>query len=153
MSIARLNLHTLQAPDHTRQWLKEGSIAVGTGNLGEVVVLGSSPAKQGMFTSSVLEAARVSRWGRLNVYGDGESDPRARLITPDGKVHYYASPGVDDLTSEDHIASQYPYGFRCRQFHTFFFNVANRDDGRTWSTSWVIDDPSLYFNRPGRRTA
>lgn len=72
-------------------------------------------------------------------------------FTSDGKVHYYASPGVDDLTQEDYIASQYPYGFRCQQFHTFFFNVANRDDGRTWSTGWVIDDPALYLVRPPHR--
>lgn len=65
-------------------------------------------------------------------------------ITPDGQVHYYASPGVDDLTQEDYITSQYPYGFRCERFNTFFFNVCNQDDGRTWSTAWIIDDPTLY---------
>ncbi|MCO6453857.1 MAG: hypothetical protein J5I93_00965 [Pirellulaceae bacterium] len=65
-------------------------------------------------------------------------------ITPDGQLHYYASPGVDDLTPEDYIASQFPYGFRAETFNTFFFNICNRDDGRTWSTSWIIDDPQLY---------
>lgn len=72
-------------------------------------------------------------------------------FTADGRVHYFASPGVDDLTPADHIASQFPYGFRCQQFHTFFFNVANQDDGRTWSTGWVIDDPELYLVRPPHR--
>lgn len=74
-------------------------------------------------------------------------------FTPDGRVHYYASPGADDLTQEDYISSQYPYGFRCRQFHTFFFNVANGDDGRTWSTGWVIDDPALYMVSPPQQMA
>lgn len=74
-------------------------------------------------------------------------------FTSDGQVHYYASPGVDDLTKEDYIASQYPYGFRCRQLHTFFFNVANMDNGKTWSTPWVIDDVKLYFIRPSEQTA
>ncbi len=68
-------------------------------------------------------------------------------VTPDGRVHYYASPGVDDLTAEDHIASQMPYGWRAQKFATFFFNVVSRDDGRTWSTPWIIDDPKLYFDR------
>lgn len=67
--------------------------------------------------------------------------------TPEGLVHYYASPGVDDLTKDDYITSQYPYGFRAERFETFFFNVANRDDGHSWSTPWIIDDPSLYFVR------
>ncbi|MBN1854324.1 MAG: hypothetical protein JW829_16460 [Pirellulales bacterium] len=69
-------------------------------------------------------------------------------FTADGQIHYYASPGIDDLTEEDYITSQHPYGFRCQQFHTFFFNVANMDNGKTWSTPWIIDDVALYIIRP-----
>jgi hypothetical protein len=65
-------------------------------------------------------------------------------VTADGKVHYYARPGVEDLTPEDRIASQYPYGFRARTMRTFFFNVLSADDGKTWSTPWIVDDPSVY---------
>jgi hypothetical protein len=68
-------------------------------------------------------------------------------FTPDGRVHYYAHAGVEDLTAKDHLASHRPYGFQCTQFDTFFFNVVNRDDGRSWSTSWIIDDPALYAAR------
>ena len=68
-------------------------------------------------------------------------------LTPDGMVHYYASPGVDALTPADHLGSQYAYGFRAEAFKTFFFNVCNGDDGRNWSTAWIIDDPSVYVVR------
>jgi hypothetical protein len=68
-------------------------------------------------------------------------------FTADGQVHYYASPGVDDLTPDDYITSQFPYGFRCETFNTFFFNVCNQDDDRTWSTPWIIDDPQMYVVR------
>jgi hypothetical protein len=75
-------------------------------------------------------------------------------FTPDGQVHFFASPGVDDLTPDDHLASRFCYGFRARQFHTFFFNVLSADDGRTWSTPWIIDDPSLYVvQRPTEQVA
>jgi hypothetical protein len=76
--------------------------------------------------------------------------------TPDGQVHYYASPGVDDLTPADYITSQLPYGYRAERFRTMFFNVCNLDDGRTWSTPWIIDDPSIYVGGTqdlARRTA
>ncbi|MFM8414824.1 MAG: hypothetical protein ACKOCX_08870 [Planctomycetota bacterium] len=66
-------------------------------------------------------------------------------FSPDGVVHYFASPGVDDLTPEDHITSQYPYAYRTEWVKTFFFNVCTHDDGKTWSTPWVIDDPKVYF--------
>ncbi|MFM8578990.1 MAG: hypothetical protein ACKOCN_09355, partial [Planctomycetaceae bacterium] len=66
-------------------------------------------------------------------------------FSPDGQVHYFASPGVDDLTAEDHMSSQFPYGYRTERVKTFFYNVCTRDDGQTWSTPWVIDDPQIYF--------
>jgi hypothetical protein len=68
-------------------------------------------------------------------------------FTPDGRVHYFASPGVDDLTYRDHIASHFPYGNKCEKFNTMFFNITSRDDGKTWSTPWVIDDPAVYVRR------
>ncbi|WP_417395122.1 hypothetical protein [Gimesia chilikensis] len=66
-------------------------------------------------------------------------------FTPDGRVHYYASPGVDPLTPADRFASHAPYGTRIQSFHTAFFNVCNQDNGRTWSTEWIIDDPAMYY--------
>jgi hypothetical protein len=69
-------------------------------------------------------------------------------VTPDGMVHYYASPGIDDLTEEDYITSQFPYGYRAERFRTFFYNVCSADDGHRWSTEWVIDDPQVFLARP-----
>jgi len=67
--------------------------------------------------------------------------------TPDGQVHYFARPGVEDLTAEDHIASEFPYSYRAESLKTFFFNICNNDDGRTWSTAWIIDDARVYVAR------
>lgn len=66
-------------------------------------------------------------------------------FSPDGMVHYFASPGVDDLTMDDHITSQFPYGYRTETLKTFFYNVCTKDDGKTWSTPWVVDDPKIHF--------
>ncbi len=68
-------------------------------------------------------------------------------FSTDGQVHYYVRQGVEDLTEEDHVASQFPYGYKCERLNNFFFNVANNEDGKTWSTEFIIDDPSLYFIR------
>jgi len=73
-------------------------------------------------------------------------------FTRDGQIHYYASPGVDDLTKEDYLASNFPYGYRCQCMNNFFFNVANWDNGRTWSTPWVIDDPKIFVQPPHGQT-
>jgi len=69
-------------------------------------------------------------------------------FTADGQVHFYASEGVDDLTVDDHLYSSFPYGSQCTHFDNFFFNVANWDNGKTWSTPWVVDDPEMYVIPP-----
>jgi hypothetical protein len=74
-------------------------------------------------------------------------------FSADGMVHYYASPGVDPLTESDYLSSQFPYGFQARQFRTYFFDVCNRNDGRTWSTPFVIDDPQLFVMNSARINA
>lgn len=74
-------------------------------------------------------------------------------FTPDGMIHFFASQGVDDLTMDDHITSQFPYGYRTEWLKTFFYNVCTMDDGKTWSTPWVVDDPKIYFvKRPQMAT-
>jgi hypothetical protein len=69
-------------------------------------------------------------------------------FTPDGQVHQYASPGIDDLTEEDHLLSSRPYGSQFLYLDNFFVNVANLDNGRNWSTPWVIDDPAVFVIPP-----
>jgi hypothetical protein len=68
-------------------------------------------------------------------------------FTPDAKVHYYASPGVDALTQADYITSTTPYNAQTQRLVTLFFNVVNMDDGRTWSTNWIVDDPEVFVLR------
>ena len=65
-------------------------------------------------------------------------------ITPDGRVHYYGHEGVEKLTAKDHLYSNFPYGYKCLETSTCFFNIVNQDDGRSWSTRWIIDDPKVY---------
>jgi hypothetical protein len=69
-------------------------------------------------------------------------------FTPDGQVHQYASPGVDSLTAEDLLFSSTPYGAKTQFVDAFFVNVANLDNGRTWSTPWVIDDAEVFVVPP-----
>ena len=73
-------------------------------------------------------------------------------FTPDGQVHYYAHASVDDLTAEDHLYSSFPYASRCLYLDNIFFNVANWENGKSWSTPWVIDDPEFFVIPPEGKT-
>ncbi len=59
-------------------------------------------------------------------------------VSPDARCHYFASPGVDELTARDHIYSLAAVRILAR-LNTIFFNVCSADNGRTWSTPWIID--------------
>lgn len=68
-------------------------------------------------------------------------------FTPDGRVHYYARQGVEDLRAQDHLYSSFPYSYQAERFATHFFNSVNQNDGRTWSTPFIIDDPAVHVLR------
>jgi hypothetical protein len=68
-------------------------------------------------------------------------------VTADGQVHYFAKPGIEDLGPADYVASSFPFGNRAESFRTFFFNTCNGDNGRTWSTEFIVDDPRVYVLR------
>ena len=66
-------------------------------------------------------------------------------FTADGRVHCFAHSGVDRLTRKDHIYSSSYGGTRFETFHTFFFDVLSKDNGKSWSTPWIVDDPALHL--------
>ncbi len=65
-------------------------------------------------------------------------------VTEDGMCHFYAREGVADLNEDDHLASYFCYGYRAHRMDLFFFNILTMDNGKTWSTPWIIDDPTIY---------
>ncbi len=73
-------------------------------------------------------------------------------FTPDGQVHFYASEGADALTEEDHLYSSFPYGSQAMFFDNFFFDVANWENGKNWSTSWIVDDVEFFVIPPKGKT-
>ncbi len=68
-------------------------------------------------------------------------------VSGDGKVHFYGKQGVSELTAADHLYSSFPYGYKAEYFATHFFNSCNQNNGTTWSTPIIIDDPAVYSMR------
>jgi hypothetical protein len=66
-------------------------------------------------------------------------------VSSNGAVHYYARPGIEDLTSEDYITTQYPYNYKAETFRSAFFNVVNADNGKSWTTTWIVDDTYVFL--------
>ena len=113
----------------------------------------------GMFIDfeSKTDGTKTRDYAQLRLRADADGDDFLGIHIPttgwwtlgisctrDGQIHYYARPGVEPLTARDHLASNYSYGYQAEHFKTFFFNVCSGDDGHTWSTPWIIDDPSVF---------
>ncbi len=71
-------------------------------------------------------------------------------VSADGRIHYFGKPGIEDLTMDDHLFTQTPYGYRAERLNSFFFNICNKNNGRTWSTPFVIDDPEVFVVNSNR---
>jgi hypothetical protein len=56
---------------------------------------------------------------------------------------------VGDLTPRDHIVSTTPHGIPAKYFNTIFFNICSADNGQSWSTPWIIDDPQVFHLNGG----
>ncbi len=117
---------------------------------GMFIVFQSETSKRNETDSAYITVRSNARGGDMK--GPVVTEPGwwtfGMSFTGDGQIHYYASPGVDDLTAEDHLASSFAYSYRCESLNNFFFNVANWDNGKSWSTPWVIDDPKVFVNPP-----
>ena len=68
-------------------------------------------------------------------------------VNPDGTVSYYAKQGVGNLTAADHLATTQPYGYQTERFSTIFFNITSANNGKSWSTPFIVDDPAVYVLR------
>lgn len=75
-------------------------------------------------------------------------------ISSNGAVHYYARPGVEDLTIDDYISTQFPYNYKAETFRSAFFNIVNMDNGRSWTSTLIVDDTYVFLgNTPSRSSA
>ena len=100
---------------------------------------------------SAVFVIRADEYGQDFVAGPVIKEPGwwtlGLTLSTDGRVHYYAVQGVGRLKATDRIASTMPYGEPNLQMNTVFFNVMNSDNGRTWSTEWIIDDVEVFVAR------
>jgi hypothetical protein len=128
---------------------------------------GSDEYWPGMFLEQTVQMIQGIRHEKMRVLvrGDGwgrdipsiSFDPDSwctlgMTFTPDGQCHFFAKPGTENLTAEDHVGSYHSYSYRAHTFETFFFNVMNIDDGVSMSTPLIIDNAMMYVATPPRST-
>ncbi|MFO0879093.1 MAG: hypothetical protein U0840_17250 [Gemmataceae bacterium] len=88
---------------------KDGTLLVGTGDMGQVYTLDVGHAKRGTVVSDVLDARQMARWGALRWRGEMPAGTRVEVATRSGPV---AEP--DDTWSEWSAEERLAEGVRPR---------------------------------------
>lgn len=109
---------------------------------------------EGKTKESISVIVRADEYGRdlpMLTFQPGTWCTLGISMTPDGRCSFFAKSGVEDLTADDHLGTYMCYNWRGTVFTTFFYNVMNFDNGRSWSTPWVIDNAFLHVATPPRQ--
>jgi hypothetical protein len=69
----------------------KGGLYVATSNVGKIFVLGPNPVNEGTYESDVFDAKNFSKWGRVQVRGDGSFDLFARSGNVDNPDRNWSS--------------------------------------------------------------
>ena len=69
----------------------------------------------------------------------------AALTTAEGLSAWFGNQAQIDLRPGGSAGMKWDNGHTAEMLNTFFFNIVSPDDGRSWSTEWIVDDPTLYY--------
>jgi hypothetical protein len=79
---------------------KDGRILLGMANVGGIASMSSGFAEEGAFTSPVLDAAQISRFGKIHLQGSLPKNTSLTLATRSGNLQDPDKPGWSKWTEE-----------------------------------------------------
>ncbi len=80
--------------------LRDGRLILGTANQAEIVALSDEYAQEGTYTSEVLDAGQISRWGRIRWRGRLAGHTKVSIATRSGNVRDPDLGTWDDWSGE-----------------------------------------------------
>lgn len=79
---------------------KDGRVFMGLANSGEIAAMSSGYAAEGTFTSAVLDAKQISRFGKVQLRGALPMGAKLTISTRSGNVEEAAAPGWSKWSDE-----------------------------------------------------
>jgi hypothetical protein len=123
---------------------KDGRILMGTANSGDVIAMTSGFAPLGTYTSPVLDATQISRFGKIQLHGTLPSGTALKLATRSGNIEDAASPGwsnwSEDVPAAEFVQSQSPAAR--------FFQYRLTFTSETGAATPVVEEISVAYQVP-----
>ena len=143
-------LADLESEQVTALFSKDGNVLVGTASTGGVSSLDESFAKDGTYTSAVLDADQISLWGQFVAVGHTPKGTKLTLETRSGNVNDPDLGGWSDWSAPRNIpatAKGYPVYLKVDSPPARFFQyrVVMNSSG---TTTPLLDEVSLKYLVP-----
>jgi hypothetical protein len=122
----------------------DGNIYLGMANAGSIAVLSAGYANRGVYTSPVLDATQISRFGKIHLHGTLPPGSTLAVSTRSGNLKEPTEKGwsawTDDVPAAEYLPVKSP-GARFMQYRLTF---VPSDDGQTPS----VEDVSVAYQMP-----
>jgi hypothetical protein len=123
---------------------RDGQIILGTANVGELASMGSGYAGDGTYTSDVLDATQISKFGKIQMHGTLPAGTTLSIATRSGNVKEPTdatwSKWSDELPAAEFVQSQSP----AARFFQYRFTFATKAP----AASPVVNDVDVAYLMP-----
>lgn len=123
---------------------KDGHVYMGTANVGSIQSMSSGYATRGTYTSQVLDAAQISRFGKIHLHGSLPGDTGITVATRSGNVHDSAEKGWSKWTDEVAVAEYMQVASPSARFLQYRLTFSSKDGKATP----VIEDVNIAYQVP-----
>jgi WD40 repeat protein len=123
---------------------KDGRILLGLANTGGIAAMTSGFASDGTYTSPVLDAEQVSRFGKLRLHGQLPAGSTLKVSTRSGNVSEPAERGWSKWSDPAPAAEFVPVAAPAARFLQYRLTFTSEDGKRTA----VVDDVDVAYQQP-----
>lgn len=115
----------------------DGNVYMGMANAGSIAVLSAGYASRGVYTSPVLDATQISRFGKIHLRGTLPSGSTLTVSTRSGNLKEATekgwSPWTDEVPAAEYLSVKSPSA----RFLQYRLTFAPSDDGQTPSVAEI----------------
>lgn len=123
---------------------RNGRIVMGLANVGGLAVMGSGYASEGTFTSAVLDATQVSRFGKVELHGSLPQKTTLKVATRSGNVKEPAETSWSRWSSEQSATEFVQTNSPPARFFQYRLSFSTSADG----SSPVVEDVDVAYLMP-----
>jgi hypothetical protein len=123
---------------------RDGRVLLGMANVGGIAAMSSGIASEGTFTSPVMDATQISRFGKVHLHGSLPGGTSLTVATRSGNVQDPAKAGWSKWSDESAAAEFVQVASPAARFLQYRLTLGSKDGG----ASPVVDEIDIAYQIP-----